>query len=70
MQQPALTQAVERLAMAGEQAGFSVEDMIQMLIRVSAWRRCWTSSTTVFRLLRWKLTVHHAGSCSRAHPPF
>jgi hypothetical protein len=31
MQQPVLFRAVERLAEAGEQAGFSVEDMIRML---------------------------------------
>ena len=31
MKQPALVRAVERLAQAGEQAGFSVEKMIQML---------------------------------------
>jgi hypothetical protein len=31
MQQPTLARAVERLAQAGEQAGFSVEDMIQIL---------------------------------------
>jgi hypothetical protein len=31
MQQPALVRAVERLAKAGERAGFRVEDMIQML---------------------------------------
>jgi hypothetical protein len=31
MQQPTLIRAVEKLAQAGEQAGFSVEDMIQML---------------------------------------
>jgi|HubBroStandDraft_2_1064218.scaffolds.fasta_scaffold1404692_1 hypothetical protein len=31
MQQPALVRAVEKLAQAGPQAGFSVEDMIRML---------------------------------------
>jgi hypothetical protein len=31
MQQPVLVRAVERLAEAGEQAGFSIEDMIRML---------------------------------------
>jgi hypothetical protein len=31
MQHPVLVRAVERLAKAGEQAGFSVEDMIRML---------------------------------------
>jgi hypothetical protein len=31
MQQPTLIRAVEKLAQAGEQAGFSVEDMIRML---------------------------------------
>jgi hypothetical protein len=31
MQQPTLVRAVERLAQAGEKAGFSVEDMIQIL---------------------------------------
>jgi hypothetical protein len=31
MQHPPLARAVELLAMAGEQAGFTVEDMIQML---------------------------------------
>jgi hypothetical protein len=31
MQQPTLIRVVEKLAQAGEQAGFSVEDMIQML---------------------------------------
>jgi hypothetical protein len=31
MQQPVLTRAVEKLAHAGEQAGFTVEDMIRML---------------------------------------
>jgi len=30
-QPPTLVQAIERLAMAGEEAGFSVEDMIRML---------------------------------------
>lgn len=30
-QPPTLVQAVERLAIAGEEAGFSVEDMIRML---------------------------------------
>jgi len=31
MQQPTLIRAVEKLAQAGEQAGFSVEDLIRML---------------------------------------
>jgi hypothetical protein len=31
MQQPTLVRAFERRAQAGEQAGFSVEDMIKML---------------------------------------
>ena len=31
MQRPTLVRAVERLAQAGERAGFSVENMIQML---------------------------------------
>ena len=31
MQQPTLVRAVEKLAEAGRQAGFSVEDMIRML---------------------------------------
>jgi hypothetical protein len=31
MQHPVLVRAVERLAAAGERAGFSVEDMIRML---------------------------------------
>jgi hypothetical protein len=31
MQQPVLTRAVEELAHAGEQAGFTVEDMIRLL---------------------------------------
>jgi hypothetical protein len=31
MQQPTLIRAVEKLAQAGEKAGFSVEDMIRML---------------------------------------
>ena len=31
MPQPALVQAVEKLAQAGEQAGLSVEDMIRIL---------------------------------------
>jgi hypothetical protein len=31
MRQPTLVRPVERLAEAGEQAGFSVEDMIRML---------------------------------------
>lgn len=37
--QPALAQAIERLALAGEQAGISVEEMIQILnagVRVEA----------------------------------
>jgi len=39
MQQPVLARAIERLALAGEQAGISVEDMIQILnagVRVEA----------------------------------
>ena len=31
MQQPVLTRAVEKLAHAGEQAGFTVEDMMRLL---------------------------------------
>ena len=31
MQQPVLTRAVEKLARAGEQAGFCVEDLIRIL---------------------------------------
>lgn len=31
VQQPTLVRAVERLAQAGEEAGFSIENMIQML---------------------------------------
>lgn len=31
MQQPTLRRAIERLAEAGERAGFSVEDLIRML---------------------------------------
>jgi hypothetical protein len=31
MEQPAMATAVEKLVLAGEQAGFSVEQMIQLL---------------------------------------
>jgi hypothetical protein len=31
MEQPAMVTAVEKLVLAGEQAGFSVEQMIQLL---------------------------------------
>jgi hypothetical protein len=48
MQKPALEQAIEDLARAGEQAGISVEDMIRVL-------RAGVSVETLFDLVEWSL---------------
>jgi len=55
MQRPSLVNAIYKLAMAGEQAGFSVEQMIQLL-------NSGLSVEALLELIAWRL---EGGSLSR-----
>ena len=48
MEKPLLVGAIEKLALAGEQAGFSVEQMIQLL-------DCGLTVETLLDLIAWRL---------------
>lgn len=56
MEKPTLVTAVNKLAMAGEQAGFSLEQMIEML-------NSGLSVATLLDLISWRLN-----GC-QVHPP-
>ena len=48
MQRPSIEQSIYKLALAGEQAGFSVEQMIQML-------NAGLTVETLLHLIEWRL---------------
>ena len=50
MAKPSLTKAIDKLAVSGEQAGFSVEQMIEML-------NSGTSIKILIELIAWRLGV-------------
>jgi hypothetical protein len=63
MKHPILARAIEKLAVAGERAGFTVEQMIQILNAGVSVEACWTSSSGTFKLPEGTLILR-AGSCS------
>ena len=64
MEHPVLARAIEKFAAAGEKAGFTVEQMIQILNAGVGVETCWTSSS----VRSWGSPIPNvsprAGSCS------
>ena len=58
MPQPVLTRAVEKLALAGEQAGLSVEEMIRIL-------NAGVSVESLLDLIEWKILAQEQAAPSR-----
>lgn len=60
MNRPSLEIAIAKLAIAGEQAGFTVEQMIELLNQG-------LTVLTLLELIQWRLSIHGTASPSSSH---
>jgi hypothetical protein len=60
MEKPSLQTAITKLAIAGEQAGFTVEQMIELLNQA-------LTVLALLDLIQWRLSLHGPRSHSSSH---